>query len=306
MLPKRHHRIIINPTVTMFQRLNKTIAALIGAILVSSISLQAENAIQLTQQWESDRVLMGPEAVAYDAVRDVLYVSNVNLNSPKGDEVIPHEEFISKVTTNGKIIDLKWIDHINRPTGMVIHQDKLYVSERGALVIINIEKESVEARIPIADTGFVNDVTISPDGVAYMTDSGKGTVYRIENGKPEAWLVSEEIGKPNGLLFDGDKLIIGVNTDNYLKSIDLKTKEVKKIAFLGEGGIDGILPYKNGYIASLVKGNIFYVKKEGFALELLNTREEDLKIADFEYIPSQQLLIAPIINKEYLIGYQLQ
>ena len=277
-----------------------------GGVLLSSISLQADDTIKLTQQWESDRVLMGPEAVAYDSARDVLYVSNVNLKSPKGAEVLPYEEFISKVSTDGTILDLKWVDHVNRPTGMVIHQDKLYVAERGALVVINLEDEIIEKRIPIMDTKFVNDVTISPDGVVYMTDSGKSTVYRIENGESEEWLVSEEIGKPNGLLFDGDKLIIGVNSDNYLKSIDLETKEVKKIAFLDEEGIDGILPYKSGYIASLVKGNIFYVTKDGEVTELLNSREEELKIADFEFIPSKELLIAPIINKEYLIGYQLK
>ena len=225
----------------------------------------------------------------------------VNLNSNDSNFV----EFISKVDPAGYIIDLKWIENINRPTGMTIYEDKLYVTTRFSLLIINIEDGSVEKSIEIPDAGFPNDVTVDDEGVAYITDSGKKTVYRIENDIVEKWFVGDEIAKPNGILFDEGKIIVGVNSDNYLKSIDIQTKEIQNVAFLDEGAIDGIIKYNDAYLVSHVqKGSIYLVTKSGEVTELLNTGAEDIRHADIGFIETRKMIISPVINKSKVIAYQ--
>ncbi|MFC1762323.1 SMP-30/gluconolactonase/LRE family protein [Planctomycetota bacterium] len=286
---------------------NAMISAIVLVNLIVCCLYNCATAAPLTQAWATDvnQLGPGPEAVVHDAIRDVLYVSHVNLNVPKDRDKQAMEEFISKVSIDGKVIKRDWIAGVNRPTGMVIYQDKLYVVERGALVVINLKKATIEKRIRIEDTGFLNDVTVDTKGVFYLTDSGRKAVVRIENDKAQLWLAGDKIAKPNGILCDGDKLVIGVNSDNCLKSIDLQTQEIKTIASLGAGGIDGILKYGEGYLVSHVAGNIYEVNLSGKVTELLNTREMDLKIADFGFIPNQQLIVAPIINKDILIGYTI-
>ncbi|MFI1771913.1 hypothetical protein [Thalassobellus citreus] len=53
--------------------------------------------------WETDSVFKTPESALYDETRQVIYVSNVNLNPRKKDE----NGFISKLDKNGNITELE-------------------------------------------------------------------------------------------------------------------------------------------------------------------------------------------------------
>jgi sugar lactone lactonase YvrE len=266
----------------------------------------SDKEIKLTKTWETDTLLLSPESIVYDQLRGFLYVSNVDVNSKWSKEDTLFHEYISKVDLNGNIVAVKWIENICRPTGVIIFKDKLVITERNALIIANIDNGTVEKRIPIANAGFPNDVTVDDNGVYYVTDSGTKTVYRIENDSVEAWFVGDEIAAPNGILYDEGKLIIGVNSDNYLKSIDIKTKAITKIALLGEGTIDGIKKYGDDYLVSHVMGNIYLVKKTGEVKELLNTRVQEVKCADFEYIAEKKMILVPALSTNRVIGYQFQ
>ena len=278
------------------------LTAMVSGLLLSQSCSEKE--IVLNMLWETDNVFLGPESIVYDSDRHMLYVSNVNVSEDANGQDSNYVEYISKVDPEGNIIDLKWIENVNRPTGITIHADKLYVTTRFALLIIDIEEGRVEENIEIPDAGFPNDVTVDDEGVVYMTDSGKKRVYRIENGIVENWLTSDELAKPNGILYDGGKLIIGVNSDNYLKSIDIQTKEITNIAFLDEGTIDGIIKYGDDFLVSHVMGNIYFVTKEGEVKELLNTREEDIRHADLGFIESERIIISPVLNRDKLIAFQ--
>ncbi len=263
----------------------------------------ADKEIVLSQIWETESVFLGPESIVYDSEREVLYVSNVNVSKDANGKDSIFSEFISKVALDGNIIDLNWIENINRPTGITIFNDQLYVTTRSSLLIIDINKGSVESSVEIPGAGFPNDLTVDDDGVVYITDSGKKTVYRIKSGIVENWIVDDEIARPNGILYDNGKIIIGVNSDNYLKSIDIKTGDIQDIAFLDEGEIDGISKFKDAYLVSHVKGNIYLVSNNGEVTELLNTREDDTRHADFGFIESKRMIISPVINKSKLIAY---
>ena len=76
---------------------------------------QVENQSPLTSYkiepvWESDTLLRTPESVLIDRERNVLYVSNVNLNPWEKDG----NGFISKMDMDGKITSLKLPDQLTK------------------------------------------------------------------------------------------------------------------------------------------------------------------------------------------------
>ena len=274
--------------------------AIISTILLSSCN---NKSIVLTKLWDTDSIMLSPESIAYDNIRDVLYVSNVNITPGANSNDTIFAEYITKLDLDGNIINLKWIKNINRPAGIIIYNDKLMVTERNALAIINIEQGLIERRIPIIDAGFPNDVTADENGVFYITDSNKKCIYKIENDSVEIFVEGEEVASPNGILYDNGKLILGINSDNYLKSVDIATKEIKNIAFLGEGTIDGIRKFGDNYLVSHVEGNIYLVSKKGEVKELLNTRKNKFSCADFEFIETKHMIYSPVINRNMVTAY---
>ncbi|MBL0019523.1 MAG: glycoside hydrolase family 88 protein [Bacteroidetes bacterium] len=136
------------------------------------------------------------------------------------------------------------------------------------------------------------------------TDSA-GRIYRIRNGLAEIWLQDTLLALTNGLLVRGNALLAGVNSDNFLKSIDLNTRAIHKLAHLGPGNIDGIQETPDGLLVSHFLGNLYAIDAEHQVKELLNTRTQDIFMADFAFLPVQQLLVVPSLrtNKVYLYRY---
>jgi len=73
---------------------------------------------------------------------------------------------------------------------------------------------------------------------------------------------------------------------------------------LGEGIIDGIKKCGDGYLVTHFKGNLYYIGPNGTITELLNTRNEKLYQADFEYINNRNLLIIPGLWNNKLLFYK--
>ncbi|MFC7328217.1 SMP-30/gluconolactonase/LRE family protein [Marinactinospora rubrisoli] len=99
---------------------------------------------------------------------------------------------------------------------------------------------------------FVNDVTVAPDGTAYLTDSLRNVVYRVTPGLlarteggaaalPEYVDLSGELGprEPgvfslNGIVTDGRHLLTADMTEGGLYRVDLVSGSVRRVAL--EGG----------------------------------------------------------------------
>jgi sugar lactone lactonase YvrE len=274
--------------------------ALLSIILLSSCN---DKSIKLTKLWDSDSIMLSPESIVYDDVRNVIYASNVNVTpGANGNDTI-FDEYITKLDMDGKILNLKWIENVNRPAGIIIYNGKLIAAERHGLAIINIEKGIIEKRIPIKNAGFPNDVTVDENGVFYVTDSNKKCVYKVENDSVEIFVDREDVALPNGILYDNGKLIIGVNGDNYLKSIDITTKEIKNIASLGKGTIDGIKKFGEDWLVSHVEGTLYLVSKDGNVKVLSDRSKEKFYCADFEFIESKHLILSPVLNRNMVTAY---
>ncbi|MBN2613887.1 MAG: hypothetical protein JXB00_20180 [Bacteroidales bacterium] len=259
---------------------------------------------QLTKVWESDTVFRGPESVAYDAVRNCLYVGNLNTNPRNG--MTYNEDFVSKTDLDGKIIELEFVKNLTGPTGICVAQNRLYIVERFGVVVFNLSENRVETRYRINEPRFLNDISVDDMGNIYVSVSDSDVIYRISGRKVEQWLTGKEIDKTNGVLADGDKLIVGVNSDSTLKAVNIADKKITTIAQLPKGIIDGIKKHKKGYLVSYFEGSLYLVENTGKYTELLNTRNEKINCADFEYIEEKGLVIIPALRNNKVFMYILE
>jgi DNA-binding beta-propeller fold protein YncE len=267
-------------------------------IILSSLRSEA----QMNKIWETGEIFKAPESVVYDQERGVIYVSNYTRKMRDG---LPYGDcFVSKVNKNGEIIDFDWIPNLTSPTGLCLFEDMLYIVERFGIVEYDLKLDKVNNKFLISHASFLNDVTIDADSNVYVTDSDEKTIYRIKNGEVIKWMDTIAITYPNGIEYDNGKLIVGVNGDNFLKSIDIKTKEIHNIAYMGEGLIDGIKKCDDVYLVSLYYGFLLLVNQNGTVTQLMNTKDQNIPCADFEYIENEKIVIIPTLWNNKLYGYK--
>jgi sugar lactone lactonase YvrE len=193
---------------------------------------------------------------------------------------------------------------LRNPTGLVVVGDALFAVERRSIAEIDIETGAITARYPLPDAKLPNDIAAAPDGTLYVTDSFRATIFRWSAGEVEAWLQDARIARPNGIIVDGSKLIVGTNGDGYLKSIDLATKEIESFVDLGPGTIDGLASLGGGqYLVSHNEGRLFRVAADRRVVKLLDTSVVGWPMADFAL--ARGLVILPTFTDNRLIAFRV-
>lgn len=270
-------------------------------ILIFGLQLvKAQTPIKL---WETEAILSGPESVVYDPVRELIYVSNFK---KQNNDDKTGTEFISRLTMNGEILDLKWITGLSEPLGISIFNDQLYIVERKDIAVYDLKTNKITNRFFIDSCKVINDVTVGPDSTIYLSECDTKVTYTIKNGKSTKWYKGDEASYPNGILYHKGKLLVDANGDSTLAAIDIATKIVSKIAQLPKGIIDGVKTIGDDYLVSFFEGNLFRITSDGRVTELMNTRAEGINIADFEYVESKRLLLVPALNSNKVIAYRLE
>jgi len=251
----------------------------------------------LTKLWELPNRLGCPETVVYDKKRNRLYVSNFFSDGA---------QFISKLTIEGELENLRWVRDLNRPTGMAIHDDKLYVVERAGLVTIDIDAGTVLKRYA-APSPAVNDIAFDGGGNAYISDPPNGRIFVFKNGRMSEWLASAEILGINGLQVHAGRLFGGSTVDGALKSIRLADKEIETLAGIGAGAvIDGLEEDgKGNLLISNYIGKVYEITMEGDKILLLDTRTPKYTCANFAYIPEKNLLVIPTLFDNRIMAFRL-
>ncbi|NIM58423.1 MAG: hypothetical protein GTO16_05700 [Candidatus Aminicenantes bacterium] len=252
-----------------------------------------------SQAWKIKKELRMPESALYDKKRNIIYVTNFDRFSAPGNQ------FISKVTLDGKIQQLKWIETLSFPTGMAMFKDKLFVVERRNVVEVDLETGKILNRHPLPQPMFPNDIAIDKSGNMFVSDSRKGAIYNFVNNKFEEWIKGTEVADVNGLCVHEDKLICGITSDHSLKSVDLKTKAITTIVRFGEGIMDGIKVDQHGnYLLSHFEGRIYRVTPEGQIIKLLYV--QGTRCADFDYIAEKSMLIIPALEANEMMAYKME
>jgi sugar lactone lactonase YvrE len=240
-----------------------------------------------------------PESVFWDEASRTWFVSNIvgkeNEKDGKG--------WISRLGANGKVVQRKWVDGLDSPHGVRVDAGTLYAADVDQLVVIDVATARIRGRIPAPGAKFLNDLAVGPSGAVYVSDTLGDAIYRCTTSC-EVFVKSDALEGPNGLLVDGDRLIVATwgvisdpitfatKTPGRLISVDLKTKE---IAPLGSGkpigNLDGIEKDGADYLVTdFTAGRIFRVSKSGAATVLKSGFAES---ADLGWDPGRRIIAVP-------------
>ncbi|MEZ5946191.1 MAG: hypothetical protein R3C13_14470 [Hyphomonas sp.] len=180
--------------------------------------------------------------------------------------------YVSKVSPQGDLIERYWAAKLNGPKGMAVHDGKLYVADIDAVLVIDAEKGGLGDKIRVDSAKFLNDVTVW-DGKVLVSDSGTGNIIEIVDGAAKLWFHDDaRFGGINGLLGDGDRLLISTMTTGSLYA--LTADKVFTDIATGMENADGIgLVPGGGYLVSSWPGEIHYAAEDGTVTTLLDTTE---------------------------------
>lgn len=250
---------------------------------------------KLVKLWETDTIIAIPESVL--PVSNVLYVSLIDGAPWEADG----KGGIAKVGTNGKVINRYWVKGLNAPKGMGKVGNKLYVADISEVAVIDISTGKILKKIKVVGAEGLNDITVTGNGVVFVSDSKKGTIWRIEEDQPSLYL--EEVQGINGLRSVKNELYIA-SGKSFMKA-DIK-KQLTPVATLPQGG-DGVEPIGNGdFIVTTWGGYIYYVNANGNVNTILDLTAEKKNTADIGYDPVKRIVYIPTFFGKTVAAYKLQ
>lgn len=230
--------------------------------------------------------LLGASTLAQAEVKVVKTVTGVE--TPESVLVAPDGKiYVSEIAEFGKDGDGKisvieggkrkiFAEGMDDPKGLAYSKGALYVADKTR--ILKVGKNGKWAVFAAADAfpakpQFLNDLTTDRAGNIYVSDSGDlqgkgGAVYRITPDGKVGTVISgtddKRVLAPNGLLPDGNDLLMVDFVSGILYRITLKTGRMTQVAE-GFGGGDGIARDRNGtlWISDWKSGRLFTLKKDG-------------------------------------------
>ena len=251
----------------------------------------------LAMLWRLETGNRLPEAVVYDDQRDALYVTQYFQGG---------NEFISKVGLDGSVLEREWISGLQRPTGLHLDGDRLWVVTRRELVEVDAAAGQVLNRFPTPGAVFPNDVTADDQGALYVTDTAGSKVHRFQDGHFSVWLDAGQVQRPNGIKFHEGRVLVGESDSGRLLAVDPATGQGQEVARLGDGqNVDGICADgRGGLVLSAYDGLVFHRTADGAVTPLLDLTASGTKSADLIFIPGKQLLVVPGLYDNRLTAYR--
>lgn len=252
---------------------------------------------KLEKIWSSANELKTSESVLYNAEFNTIFTSCMGTEN---NDINDQDGFIAQLNLEGKITNLHWITGLNDPKGMAFFDGKLYVTDKTELVVIDVKKGKIEKKIP-SDAVFLNDATVTSDGVVFASDMMGKSVYALINGKFGMWKHDERFSYLNGLWAENGKLYAG---NNSLWEIDIETKEIKEL-LTDAGGIDGLETIGNGNFIFSNWGGKIYVSDNGKIIKLIDISEAKGHTADLDFIPATKMVLVPTFFENNVDAYKL-
>jgi Tol biopolymer transport system component/acetyl esterase/lipase len=198
-----------------------------------------------------------PESVLHDPENDVYLVANIQ-GSPSAKD---GDGFVSRISPEGDVIALKWIDGaaegvtLNAPKGMALVGERLYVADIDTLRVFDRDSgDSLEERV-VEGARFLNDVAAARDGTVYVTDSGTGVIHRFN---PDgSWEPAGQTKNPNGIQVRGERILVTGGSDQIFR-LDSDGALLSEYE-TPSGGLDGlVLPGDGSVLVSSWAGAAIY------------------------------------------------
>jgi len=264
---------------------------------------EMNESISKIMETDLTKTLDAPESAYFDKLSKTWFISNLGGGFVTLE--MDHYGWITRLDREGKIMEGRWLEGLNAPTGIASFGDKLYVGDRGELVEIDIPSAKIIRKIPLPGSQFVNDVAAASNGDIYVSDTFTDTIYRLPyNGKIEIFFASKGLEYPNGLWVDGDYLVVATwgpmsnratfetSRKGTLKKLNLTTK---KLINIGSGlpiaNFDAVVKYGNYYYASdWVGGKLLRIDEAGKVTVMLAGFNQ---FADFGIDTERGVLMMP-------------
>ncbi|NEW83781.1 MAG: hypothetical protein GZ094_15640 [Mariniphaga sp.] len=273
------------------------------AALLTNFEISAQDVFvspKLEKVWTSPSGLNVPESACYSSSEGIIYVSNiVGMHNIKDGE-----GFLSKLNGKGEFVSKEWVKGLNAPKGIGCTKNKLFVTDIDQVVEVDLVSGKITNTYRNSKSKSLNDVTITSDGIVFISDSGGNCIFQIGKDSLEVFLQSDQLEKMNGILADGNLLYLG-SKDNFI-SVDQKTKAINILAE-NVGYLDGIeMVGKNKFVTSDFQGKVQLIEP-GKGIEILiNTIGVKVNAADLGFIPSQNMLLVPTFYDNKVIAYKLK
>jgi cytochrome c5 len=267
---------------------------------------------ELSAAWTSTDGIQTPESVYYDQASGFIYSSQIAGAPDQKDG----KGWIVKLDANGSVVKADWVTGLNAPKGLRAVNGVLWTADLTEVIGIDLASGAIKTRINIPDAKFLNDVATGADGTVYVSDMIGNRIYAVKDGKASVFMVGDALEHPNGLLVEGNTLVVGgwgsepkadFSTDvpGHLFAIDLKTKQKSLITPQPLGNIDGVeSDGKGGYVVTdYIKGQVIRVSASGEAKPVAQFMPGT---ADIGFMADRNMVIVPHMNENKVAAYTLQ
>ncbi len=241
--------------------------------------------------------LNGPESIAFDETGKRFLVSNT----------------MGKSITSLSLSE-QWTpfldEGLDEPRGLTIHSGKLYVADKTAIKIINLDNAAIIDTIQIPGAVMLNDLAFTKNGIIYTTDTAGNCIFVIDPANNNIQkLASPLLKKPNGIIYDmpRNQMFVVCFTEKS-PILSVSTLDNKITIFMDSiyDNLDGIAIDDLGriYITCWGQEMIFEIPQE--QNRYLPTFKNIKAAADiFYYLPENQLIV-PLFNDNKIIRLQLE
>jgi sugar lactone lactonase YvrE len=244
-------------------------------------STAASAPVTLSLRWRVQG-LANPESATLSDDGAFLYVTNVNGEGEAKDG----NGFVSRISTDGRVLEREWARGLDGPKGIMRGGDALYVADIDQMVVVDAATGAVRRRVAAPGAVFLNDLTFAPDGNVLIADSGAGRIYAIRTDTAVVWLEHELLDSINGLLPEPDRLVVTTMAGRLL-AIDYATRAITILAE-GLGDADGVAALGEGrYLVTEWPGLMHLIDRDGTHTTLLDTRGEQRYLNDFLLVGDQ-------------------
>ena len=259
-----------------------------------------------------------PESVLHDPGDDFYLVSNIN-GQPLDED---GNGFISRVTPDGEVADLRWIDGqdddvtLNAPKGMAILGGTLYVADIDCVRKFDVTTGAPDGEICVEGATFLNDIAAGPNGELFVTDmgfragengfepSGTMAIHRMSpDGRQAPIIEGDQLGGPNGLAVGPRGLFMVSFGSGQIFQVGM-AGELTPVTQPSERQLDGIVFAADGgfVFSSWGEPGVFHVSAEG-TQRLIGSYEAP---ADIGYDAQRNRVLIPLFLSNEVVIVDLE
>lgn len=129
----------------------------------------------LREAWTTEDVFLIPETVVYDPARRSSYVSNNDMFG----RAAAGGQFISKVSSDGSVVELEWAKGLYNPVGMAVDGDRPLIGNNGdnKVKIVDLGSKKISTLVELG-AGIIDGIEVD-NARDYLVSQWEGKLYKV-------------------------------------------------------------------------------------------------------------------------------